>query len=260
MTDDKQTPPIQNEEDYHRATRTITRQSQPPSVLRFLMRALETYRSARKMGWSRPWNKYDLVNFQSLKLTFPQDDNLIKKALSVIDAECDSMPSDIREFSHSLLRDEKLMGFIFAHEYTDGVRQFEGATLSFGRVSNKRFRDRLDIIVESEVIGGVSTGFCRTRIFVDPYRPNESLLWKKTVESLHKKESIELFHTLSNLSWSWADDAQRQWDHWTSAYIDYFGPRQWPMTQSFFHTSGAARLFRNPTDSTINHSHQNSGL
>jgi len=244
MSDSKNTGGIKSELEYQKAAQTLSKQNQPPSVLRFLMRALETYRSNRKMGWSRPWNKYDLLNFQSLKLKLPDDNYLIEQAKAVLSAECQDMPVEQAEFARELLADPNLMCFVFAHEFTDDVRQFEGATLSFGRANNKRYRDRLDIIVESEVMNGISKGFTRARIFVDPYVQNESHLWSHINETLAKQVTLDLFYTLSNLSWSAADDVSRQWNHWTSAYIDYFGPRQWPMKHSYFFTPGTARIFR----------------
>jgi hypothetical protein len=57
----------------------MDRQQRPPSILRFLM-GDELYRQARKIGWSRPWNKYGINTFLSFKLDFPQDDDLVERA------------------------------------------------------------------------------------------------------------------------------------------------------------------------------------
>jgi hypothetical protein len=136
------------------------------------------------------------------------------------------------------------MGFIFVHEYTenqglDKKNDYEGATLSLGRrvkdKGNQRYRDRIDIIVESPVINGISQGLQRTRIYIDPYcKQNKEPLWQGELDSTHKPPLTQLFNSLSDTSWSWANDTQHIWDHWTSAYIDYFGNRQKPISKSYF--------------------------
>lgn len=68
---------IRSEADYQNVLATLSRRDRPHAILRFLMRALESYRAARKMGWSRPWNKYGVVNFQSFKLDPAQDHELL---------------------------------------------------------------------------------------------------------------------------------------------------------------------------------------
>jgi hypothetical protein len=150
---------INSKSTYNTAVQALSRKSRPPAILRFIMQALEKYRQNRKMGWSRPWNKYGIMTFQSFKLDFSEADDSIESALidgaeSVVDAECPDMPSDAGAFIRDLLSVENrsdLMGFVFIHEFTENDQRFEGVTLSFGRVKDKRFRDRFDLIFEAPV-------------------------------------------------------------------------------------------------------------
>lgn len=227
---------IENESEYREASKTLSKKKRPPAVLRMLMNSFESYRQARKFGWSRPWNKYGLVNFQSFILDTSTHPWFVQTAKSLLQLEAENMPEAAQMFCMELLADEKLMGFIFVHEYTQDGNQYEGATLSLGRVNNKRYRDRIDIIVESAVIDGVSQGLQRSRIYIDPYREDDKQpLWQSESSASENHYAADLFAALSNVSWYWANDEGHIWDHWTSAYIDYFGDRQWPMTKSYFY-------------------------
>jgi hypothetical protein len=206
------------------------------------MRVLESYRAARKMGWSRPWNKEGVVNFQSFKLDAVRDHELLELGRDVLDAECAAMPAPARAFVDDLLAHrDRLMGFVFIQEFTDAGRRFEGGVLSLGRraADQPRYRDRLDLILESPVVEGHSQGLARLRVFVDPYLGKKEPLWSTTVEPVHGVAGAGLFTRLATLSWDWARRPERLWDHWTSAYIDYFGPRQWLMRKSYFHVADA---------------------
>ncbi|MDG4549205.1 MAG: hypothetical protein P9F19_06820 [Candidatus Contendobacter sp.] len=233
---------IRSEADYQNVLATLSRRDRPHAILRFLMRALESYRAARKMGWSRPWNKYGVVNFQSFKLDPAQDHELLALGQAVLDAECAAMPAPARAFVDDLFaRRDPLMGFVFIQEFTDGGCRFEGGVLSLGRraTDQPRYRDRLDLILESPVVEGHSQGLARLRVFVDPYLGKKEPLWSTTVEPAHDAASVHLFERLATLSWDWPRLPERLWDHWTSAYIDYFGPRQWLMRKSYFHVATA---------------------
>ena len=238
---------IKSETEYKSIHKALNEKKQPPAILRYLMNTFEAYRASRKIGWSRPWNKKDLMNFQSLKLKFPQDGamlNLLRQVISDLD---EPLPNEAQHFIENLISDQgKLMGFVFSHEFTDGIKQYEGATFSLGRVNNKRYRDRLDIIVESEVIQGVSQGFSRMRLYIDPWQGVADPLWVTQIDKPRAASAHHLFAHLSRLSWNWARVAERQWDHWTSAYIDYFGDRQWRMKRSIFYTPDAQSIRIDP--------------
>jgi hypothetical protein len=203
------------------------------------MRAFEAYRAARKMGWSRPWNKYDLINFQSFRLRPREDRGLIDLARRVVLDEFRPLPDEASAYLDDLLPDQELMGFVFCHEYRREGRLWEGATLSLGRKVEGRYRDRLDIILESELRDGESQGLGRVRIYLDPYQGKPGPpRWEMTREDRLGEACHALFAELSEISWTWFDDAERRWDHWTSRYIDYFGERQHAPRHSYFHLPG----------------------
>ena len=224
---------VNNEQDYQQTLSSLSQAKQPAAILKLMMRGFEAYRAARKMGWSRPWNKYDLVNFQSLKIKPEKDLDLIQSAQQLIRDEFTDVPSEAVAFIQELLSDAGLMGFIFCHEYQQNGQRWEGATLSLGRKNNRRYRDRFDIILESEIIDGRSSGLSRIRVYVDPYTNKPAPpVWQ--AETIPQSEvSSRLFNSLSEASWTWSSE-DRIWDHWTSRYIDYFGPRHFEITQSYF--------------------------
>lgn len=227
---------IENETQYRDVAQTLSHKKRPPALLRKLMNSFEAYRQGRKYGWSRPWNKYDLMNFQSFKLDMSRDTELLQTGADILNELETQMPTEAIAFYQDLLGDqENLMGFVFCHEFTEGSEQFEGATLSLGRKNAKRYRDRVDIIIESLVVDGVSQGLSRVRVYIDPYRQEDKApLWQSVLSECDLKNANQLFKTLSSLSWEWAEMPERHWDHWTSVYIDYFGERQWPMSASYF--------------------------
>jgi len=225
---------IKDETAYQAAMRTLNQQDRPPAILRFLMSAFESYRQARKIGWSRPWNKYGINTFQSFKLGFPADNDLIEHARAVLADECSAMPGVAKKYVEELLNDRDLMGFVFLQEFSEDGQRYESANLSFGRKTQKRYRDRLDLIFEAPIDGDTVGAFSRLRVFVDPYAEQKEPIWQKTFENVASDNAGKLFAHLSELSWQWASDKARIWDHWTSRYIDYFGPRQWPVDQSHF--------------------------
>ncbi|MDH4274016.1 MAG: hypothetical protein OEW08_03145 [Gammaproteobacteria bacterium] len=166
-----------------------------------------------------------------------QDQALLALASQILDALNDSVSEEAREFAHDLLTDtQHLMGFVFVHEITENKLRYEGATLSLGRINGRRYRDRLDIIVESRIENEESLGLSRVRIFIDPYRrETKDILWEGVINSDWNAAAYALFDSLSKVSLAWAEDTQRWWQHWTVAYIDYFGPRQWRLTKSLFY-------------------------
>ncbi len=230
------TKAIENESEYLAASKLLAQKKRPPAVLRLLMNSFESYRQARKFGWSRPWNKVNLMNFQSFKFKISQQSYLLQIAQQLLQQSHSDIPQEAHDFCNNLLNDDKLMSFIFVHEYDDNGQKFEGATLSLGRKNDKRYRDRLDIIIESPIIDGLSQGVQRCRIFIDPYKKdNKNPLWQGTIDIKDNAYIDDLFSALSHISWLWAHQSEYIWDHWTSAYIDYFGPRQWSLSKSYFY-------------------------
>lgn len=229
---------IDSSTEYHRVKKAISKKNQPGKVMRFLMNSLESYRQSRKLGWSRPWNKYDLTVFQSFKLRITEDQSLLELAKLVLDHDV-AMPESARGFVAQLLADdEHLMGFLFVHDFNDHGHQYEGVTLSLGRIKDKKFRDRIDLIFESAVENDLSQGFSRIRVFIDPYMGVKEPLWSSIISENMSHHAFELFDRLSACSWSWAEKKDRIWQHWTSNYIDYFGPRSKALNMSYFYQAG----------------------
>lgn len=232
---DKQAFHIEDEKDYQHTISALSSGSRPAAILRLLMGALEAYRASRKLGWSRPWNKYDVVNFQSFRLRPEEDRPLIELGRRVLEQEFSPLPDEAAGFIDSLLGDPGLMGFVFCHETGRDGQFWEGANLSLGRKVERRYRDRLDIILESEIRDGVSTGLSRIRVYLDPYRGRPGppqWEWSKT-ETAGQAASA-LFTRLAEISWQWPGEERRSWDHWTSRYIDYFGERRHAPGNSYF--------------------------
>lgn len=228
---------IDSAKQYKQVKKTISKKQQPGKVMRFLMNALESYRQSRKLGWSRPWNKYHLTVFQSFKLKADVDQNLFAMARDLLNQDI-AMPSSAQHFVQDLLGNEQqLMGFVFVHDYQDpGDSQlYEGVTLSLGRVNDKKYRDRIDLIFESPVIGGESQGLSRVRVYIDPYMGAKEPLWTYTLTENLGSHAYTCFDLLSNCSWNWAVDESKLWNHWTESYIDYFAPRQQVLTQSYLY-------------------------
>ncbi len=243
---DKQLPDqIDNESRYQETLNILNKQSKPSKVLCVLMNMLESYRQARKMGWSRPWNKYGLKTFQSFKLDPSADAELCNAAQDVISC-LDDVPTEARDFIKTLLASpESLMGFLFFSEYTEEQQQFETATLSLGRKvsDNARVRDRFDIIFDAPIEQNSARPLGRIRIFVDPYREGvKEPLWSLTLTEDIPAAFHQLFSQLCDLSWQWQSLENRHWDHWTSRYIDYFGPRSVTMESSHFYQPSGQRF------------------
>ena len=209
----------------------LNKQDRPPAVLRVLMNAFESYRQVRKIGWSRPWNKYGIKTFRSYRLDLGKDTDLIALARDILNEAGSDVPESARDYVNDLLDDgpearTQLMGFIFFHEIDDGKRVFEGATLSFGRKVKKRYRDRLDFIFETPVLDGRAGQFTRLRIFVDPFQGVKPPLWETECSADFLSAAPAAFQRLCAIYTTWESVPGRPWDHWTSAYIEHFGRRR----------------------------------
>ncbi|MBT4770750.1 MAG: hypothetical protein HOO00_09560 [Rhodospirillaceae bacterium] len=229
---------IESAESYLAAMRALNKKNRPPAVLRLLMSAFESYRQARKIGWSRPWNKYGVKTFRSYRLDFTQDTDLIALARDILKETEPEMPEAARRYVKDLLDDGpemrgQLMGFIFFHEI-DGTYIHEGATLSFGRKIKKRYRDRLDFVFEAPIRDRRAGPFERMRIFVDPFQGVKPPLWEAEYSADLLSAAQAAFQRLRAVYTAWESVEGRSWDHWTSAYIDHFGPRRHYVENSNF--------------------------
>jgi hypothetical protein len=160
------------------------------------------------------------------------------------------MPQAARNFIDELLVAESApVDYLLFQEFTENDVQYEEAIISDGHINkeNRRFRDRLDVILESPVNSGICAGLSRSklRIYVDPFNIlDKKTLWQDVLENPGNPMAYQFFDYAANLSYAWEDDKSRVWKHWVTEYIDYFGPRQWAMRQSYFHVPGkpAARI------------------
>ena len=239
-------PPITDESMYQQTLQSLNKQDRPPRILCFLMNILESYRQARKMGWSRAWNKYGLTTFQSFKLHAADDMSLIQHTEQTLQSLPD-IPDDALAFMQNILDEsERLMGFVFISEYTEGGSIYESATLSFGcKVKdNPRGRERFDIIFDCPIVDGQTQALSRVRLYVDPYRDGEKEpLYQCNINSPVSEDLMVLFEQLCDCSWQWHDKPEKIWHHWTSNYIDYFGERQVNMQSSHFYLNVGQRIY-----------------
>ncbi len=229
---------VTSEAAYVAAARALEHQARPPYVLRLLMRGLEGYRSQRKMGWSRPQNKYGVCTYRSYSLDRTDDAELIFAALRCVRTELSGMPSEQSEFVSELMGDPQLMGFVFCQDLVEGEQRYETVTASFGRVSSvsRRFRDRLDVILDSNVHDGHRVGLARLRVFVDPFQQPIAAHtpWSAVVDGPRAAGTERLLEQLAAFDRRFEANAEKRWDHWTSRYVEYFGPRQHRVEGSMF--------------------------
>jgi hypothetical protein len=168
----QEAPTIDDEGEYRSVVRQLDQAKKPPVLLRLLMNALESYCQSKKMGWSRPQNKYGLAVIESFRLDRSQDQLLIDLVMKTFVTEFKELDEESSRYVRALHQDPSLMDFIFVHDSSDERRAYEGVTFSFGRVTSgqNRHRDRLDLIVEFEIKNGRSQGISRNRAYVDPFK------------------------------------------------------------------------------------------
>lgn len=259
---------IAAEADYAAVHAILSKRTGAPSVLRGLMSLFESYRSARKYGWSRPWNKGGLRTFLALEFSPRVEIAYASLAADWTDLAQSTVSSRGSKPSSSLLSalvaSSGARGFVFLHERLDAEGLFEGFTLSFGAVSAKgrRYRDRFDVIVEQRLdedslpspvssLGlsaspSSSSPEASRDVFVRVYEdcfqaaadsPNAQsaspLLYRAVLPRGHVDVAHLLIDSL-NLVRGDALDTARHWTHWTQDVIDYFGPRRFPELANWF--------------------------
>ncbi len=234
----QQVTTIKNKAEYQSVLKHLDQDKKPSFILRLLMNALESYRQARKMGWSRPQNKYGMTIFNSFRLEREKDQSLIDSVIKNFLAEFPDLDEESSQYVRDLHQDPHLMGFVFFHDFHEEETLYEGMTFSLGRLAPGRssHRDRFDLILESEVKNGFSQGVTRIRAYVDPFKlpikKNPALfLSNQTPRTGGVKE---LFLEGTERYQQWLGDADRVWEHWTQRYINYFGPRTLQVNNSYF--------------------------
>ncbi|MEE9384895.1 MAG: hypothetical protein V3V08_15940 [Nannocystaceae bacterium] len=233
---------IRDERDYRAVQAALSRRSEPPWVMQFLINLFERYRQARKIGWSRPWNKHGTVIFESFRLDPRRDADLLAYAHKVLTFLRAPMPATALELVDELAAaGADLMAFVFLAHVQEGPRRFERVTFGLGRRSSiaPRCRDRVDIDLDSEIHGDRSDGVSRVRVFVDPYRAKpRGLVWCHETERV-PAAARSLFERTRVLARDWSDN-DRRWTHWTSDYLNYFGPRRWALATTQLPPADAA--------------------
>jgi hypothetical protein len=212
--------------------RELNLSKQPSWWLRTLMSALETQRIARKLGWSRPWNKDGLTIFRSLRHFIPEDVALLNLVRFSGKHLWPGASDEYRLFIEDLLADKGLMGFSFHHNHFRDGEFHEGVTLSFGRkvIGDRSKRDRLDIILEDRREGNEVDGrLNRIRIFANPWKQYQSnQYWKREIGSDNPDTLVAvqpLYDSCCAAYMKNKDISARQFEHWSIRLIDYFGPR-----------------------------------
>lgn len=221
--------------------REISLHKRPSSLLMAMMNALETKRAAKGYGWSRPWNKYGSNTFRTHTCDATRDADYLAPLLPFLEKTLHGMPEPYASFMPGLFADPKVMFFTFYHNVEDDGAQYEGLTLSVGRkvVEDKTKRDRIDIILEDERIEGAVDGQVdRFRIYVCPWASYENKdryeKHESNLQSPLQEEAQALYSHAIGYYHEWKSNEERQWSHWSSKYIDYFGPRTFiPQGSSF---------------------------
>ncbi len=212
--------------------RELNLQKRPLSVLCKLMSALEAKRMVRKLGWSRPWNKYGLTVFRGHSFDCAEDRDYLQFIRVAFEQLLPELPSQYGEFVDSLFDDPELMGFTFYHNNEFAGQQFEGLTVSLGRKvpEDRTRRDRLDLVLEDRRVDGAVDGLVdRIRIYVNPWALHRTdqhyLLELMDPGEPHLTIAQEAYDGSVALYRNWKDDPERQWQHWSNRYIQYFGAR-----------------------------------
>ncbi len=229
------TTPIASEQMYQQALHALSHRKGNSKMLHRMMNRLEAYRQKKSIGWSRPWNKDNLITFQSFMLQQGMDGMFLQHAAQVLD-DC-NLPKEARDFQHDLLNDSAWMGFLFFSELREDDDLYESATLSLGRRNkeNPRQRDRLDIIIDVPLHPEKLQQSARLRVFVDPIQSHHTAPLWQCEKACEGDVCQSLLTLLSNMSWQWQQQPERHWNHWTSTYIDYFGARQYQPQRSVFY-------------------------
>lgn len=223
--------------------RELNQQQRPSWILSRLMNVLETRRQERGMGWSRPWNKEGMRIFRTHIHQAAEDAAYFQPVETILSVVHPAVPESYYNFAEDLLADPERMAFSFYHTHTSpGGSQSEGLTISIGRrvKQDPTKRDRLDVIVEdSRWNGGVDGKADRLRVYFCPWNRYGADRSFFVLELNREKTPIwegvdTLYESCVKHYHLWKEDESRQWSHWSSRYIDYFGARSFiPRGSSF---------------------------
>lgn len=224
--------------------RELNLQQRPHWILRRLMGMLEQKRQAKRLGWSRAWNKQGLNVFRTHVQDFQADRDYFAPLGSALEHLLPAETAGYQNFVTDLLSDRGLLTFTFYHNHEGPDGQFEGLTLSFGRkvVDDPGKRDRLDLVLEDRRRDGRVDGrIDRIRLYVCPWSEYKQagghlalVVNDPVVDSSVHSAAQELYENCIRHYHAWKGDESRQWSHWSSRFIEYFGPRTFiPIGTSF---------------------------
>ena len=221
--------------------REISLQVRPHWLLVKMMNALERKRQQKGYGWSRAWNKYGQTVFRSHTASMIEDRDYVAPVRPFLESFLGQMEEPYESFVGDLFEDPSCMVFTFYHNSQGEEDQLEGLTLSFGRKvkGDMSKRDRLDIILEDRrVNGAVDRDVNRVRVYVCPWETYENKeFYLREVASLSPAQyeaAQKLYEHAVTYYHRWKGEESRQWSHWSTRYIDYFGPREFiPQGSSF---------------------------
>jgi hypothetical protein len=211
-------------------TREINLRVKPNALLRMMMGSLEKKRQAKKLGWSRPWNKTGMTVFRSDRFDLASETDLARAwGNGLLDASA-GMPREYRDFVLDLWDDASRMAFAFYHNQSESGREYEGLTLSLGRKipDDKSKRDRIDIVFgDLRRAGAVDRIPDWVRIYVNPFSAWKSgEMWSISLKGGDIPEPLlGLYGMALDAYRRNGEMPDRQWNHWAFRYIDYFGPR-----------------------------------
>ena len=224
--------------------REIGMQSRPKGLLFRMMNILEGKRQKKGYGWSRPWNKVGLNVFRT-HVNRRDDEAYYAPVLKLLEAMGDRIPGEGRAFFKDLFDDPTRLGFTFYHNREDEENvQYEGLTISLGRKveGDQKFRDRFDIILEDRRDrGAVDGALDRVRVYSTPWSQwSDKQTFLLNVERGSGLEgplleaSQDAYDAASRFYDEWKSVEARQWSHWSTQFISYFGSRSFiPMASRF---------------------------
>jgi len=231
---------IKTDSEYKSIYQLLTFKSFPNTILCKVMNVFEKYRMNHKYGWSRPWNKENLTIFKSFRWYPFEDEDIYILVVQFLLQNINIFDENSEDFVRDLLNDRKIQAFMFFHDSNSHNSNFEGITISLGRISSRgsRFRDRVDIILEANVCNKISSKkLDKVRIISDPYLgskkfPNPIFITDKDIKNFQLLEKLLEISINKFLHWK---GSEREWHHWSQKYIYYFGERKnEPINSLFF--------------------------
>ena len=236
---------IKTDSDYSSIYHILTVRNLPTTILSTMMKVFEKHRISKKIGWLRPWNKDNLIIFKNFRWHPSDDKDLYDLVIRFLLQNISLFDENNEDFIRDLINDRRTQGFLFYHDNIFHLEKlnYEGVTISLGRMHSKgsRYRDRIDIILESNIFDSKSSQKPdRIRIYIDPYL-NTNKVPLPLYLNISDIKNIQQFYNLHDITikkfhlWK---NTEREWFHWSQKFIRYFGERKnIPINTLFFTNS-----------------------